>query len=84
MQPRAYRWLWGGWRDPATVTVPRGHLIDLHRLLSQVPPALLASMQQTLTTHGRKFQISLDDDDDEIEAILRGARAHALSIEKHD
>ena len=78
-------WLWREWREQAVVLVPRGAYlsgeINLHEILSGVPPALLAQMKRTLARHGRRFSIShTDDEGDEVHAILTGAREAVESI----
>ena len=70
-------WFWGEWKDRARVLVPRGPFvctedcIDLVQLLQSAPPQLISLMQETLRQRARRFQFSVDDDqEDGIRVIL--------------
>lgn len=68
-------WHWLDWKDRARVLVPREDFvagrIDLKKLLTSIPPDFLKLMQDTLKVKARKFQYSVDDDqEDGIRVIL--------------
>ena len=78
MQEDTYNWLWEDWRRIATVRVNRSSFlrgeIDLHSLLSSIPPELLKLMRSTIAQHARKFTVSMSDDPgDAIHHLLHGA-----------
>ena len=78
----AYPWLWDGWREASSIVVPRQAFIDgdidLFKLLSSIPSELLQLMQETISRHARRFQMSLADDrGDEIHHLLLGAKSAA-------
>lgn len=68
-------WFWSDWKARARVLVPRDEFvagrIDLKVLLESIPPKLLELLQTTLKEKGRKFQYSVDDNqEDGIRVIL--------------
>lgn len=68
-------WFWLDWKDRARVLVPREEFvagrIDLKKLLQSIPPELLELMRKTLRQKARKFQYSVDDDqEDGVRVIL--------------
>ena len=90
MTANANEWLWDGWRDSATVLIPRASYladeINLRDLLTNVPDSLVADMKHTLSQHANRFEVALEDDtEDEVHAVLVGARklARQLIREQH-
>ena len=88
MTDHANEWLWDDWKEAGRILVPRERYlrgeVDLHRLLiSSMPPPALAHMKHVLSSNARKFTISFHDDpEDELHAILVGARRLAESLER--
>ena len=82
MQNHNFAWLWEEWESQGRVMIPRTAFIerkiDLKQLLSAVPPASLSQMQRAIEAHGRRFQVSLDDDPgDQVDTVLRRARDYS-------
>lgn len=80
-------WHWGEWKERGRVLVPRKDFvsgkIDLKRLLESIPPKLLELMQSTLREKARKFQYSVDDDqEDGIRVILDNLHREAKEMER--
>ena len=85
LQDHAYGWLWGGpghgpggWKAAARVLIDRRQFISgrirLEALLGSMPWPLVELMQETIEAHGRKWQVSREDDPgDEVHALLLGA-----------
>jgi hypothetical protein len=83
-QEASYPLLWAEWRSAASVGVNRAAFlageVDLYKLLSAIPPELLALMQRTIAQHGRRFTVSLTDDpDDLVHHLLSNLRDNVLS-----
>lgn len=81
-------WHWGDWKARARVLVPRDDFvkkkIDLKKLLESIPKNLLTLMQTTLKEKARKFQYSIDDDqEDGIRVILDNLHRTAMEMEQH-
>jgi hypothetical protein len=79
-------WFWQDWKARARVVVPRDEFvagrIDLKVLLESIPPKLLKLMQSTLKAKARRFQYSVDDDqEDGIRVILDNLHREALEME---
>lgn len=79
-------WFWLDWKDRGRVLVPREDFvagrIDLKKLLQSIPKDLLKLMQSTLAEKVRRFQYSLDDDqDDGVRIILDNLHREALEKE---
>lgn len=86
MQNHAYSWMWDGWREASRVLVPRGPFskgqIDLFALLSSIPDHFRRRMQANIAAHGRKFQMSREDDPgDAVHMILQGAMRHRRRLQ---
>jgi len=80
-------WHWLDWKDRARVLVPRNEFvagrIDLKKLLQSIPKDLLKLMQNTLKEKARRFQYSLDDDqEDGVRVILDNLHREALDMER--
>jgi len=80
-------WFWLDWKDRGRVLVPREEFvagrIDLKKLLQSIPPELLKLMQSALKAKARKFQYSLDDDqDDGVRVILVNLHRQASDKEQ--
>ena len=80
-------WFWLDWKERARVLVPREEFvagrIDLKALLQSVPNDLLKLMQSTLKDKVRRFQYSLDDDqEDGVRVILDNLHSQALDKEQ--
>ena len=80
-------WFWQDWKARARVLVPRKEFvagqIDLNKLLQSTPPPLLELMQTTLREKARKFQYSVDDDqEDGIRVILDNLYREALEMKR--
>ena len=80
-------WLWGDWKTRARVLVPREDYVagrmDLQTLLQSIPLQLLRIYQRTLQENARKFQYSLDDDqEDGIRLLLDGLHRRAVRMEQ--
>jgi len=79
-------WFWQDWKARARVLVPRdefvaGH-IDLKKLLQSMPSRLLELMQTTLRDNARRFQYSVDDDqEDGVRVILDNLHREAVDME---
>ena len=79
-------WFWLDWKDRARVLIPRDDFvagrIDLKTLLQSMPPELLELMQMTLKEKARRFQYSLDDDqEDGVRVVLDNIHREALDRE---
>lgn len=79
-------WFWQDWKARARVVVPRDEFvagrIDLKVLLEAIPSKLLKLMQSTLKQKARRFQYSVDDDqEDGIRVILDNLHRQALEME---
>ena len=80
-------WFWLDWKERARVLVPREEFvagrIDLKMLLESMPKDLLKLMQSTLKEKARRFQYSLDDDqEDGVRVILDNLHSQALDKEQ--
>lgn len=80
-------WFWLDWKDRGRILVPREEFvagrIDLKRLLQSIPPALLDLMRTTLSEKARKFQFSLDDDqEDGVRVVLDNLHQQVLEKEQ--
>jgi hypothetical protein len=80
-------WFWLDWKDRARVLVPRQDFvagrIDLKKLLQSIPQDLLELMQRTLEEKARKYQYSVDDDQqDGVRVILDNLHRVALDKEQ--
>jgi hypothetical protein len=80
-------WFWLDWKDRGRVLVPREEFvagrIDLKKLLQSMPKELLELMRTTLKEKARRFQYSLDDDqEDGVRVILDNLHQQALDKEE--
>lgn len=80
-------WHWGEWKERGRVLVPRDEFvagrIDLKTLLESIPPQLLELMQTTIREKARRFQYSVDDDqEDGIRVILENLYQQVLDRER--
>ena len=80
-------WFWNDWKARGRILVPREDFvaarIDLKTLLQSIPPELLEMMQTTLREKARRFQYSLDDDqEDGIRITLDNLDREALDMER--
>lgn len=79
-------WFWNDWKARGRVLVPRDEFvagrIDLKKLLQSIPPELLELMQTTLKEKARRFQYSVDDDqEDGIRITLDNLYRETLNME---
>lgn len=80
-------WFWNDWKARGRVLVPRDEFvagrIDLKKLLQSMPPRLLELMQTTIKEKARRYQYSLDEDqEDGIRITLDNLRCEALDMER--
>lgn len=76
--------IWGDWLGEAHIQVPRHSFvkgkIDLKSFLKAIPNEKIAKMQSALRANARRFQISLEDDpEDLISTVLKRLANHSLS-----